>query len=199
MNEKEPNNLNIYSNKSSSSNLNSNNNKIDKSLLEEQLKCSICKNIYDSEIHFPFVIKCGHTFCKQCILNNQNNNCPIDNFINPFELYIKNLKLESIINKFFYNYNNKSTPSQKQMIYIKPDIKRNKYSNFEREDENINININNDIPNKARGKSNNQRLRNSDYKIYDNNNNFKNSPIYKDNSKKSSQNNIIPKNVNMNN
>ena len=201
MNEKEAFNINLYSNKSSSSNLQVNNNKIDKSLLEEQLKCPICNLLYDSEIHSPFVIKCGHTFCKQCIINNQNNNCPIDNTINPFDLYIKNIQLEIIINKCLYIYNNKTTPiHQKKMIYVKPDIKRNKNSNYEKEEENnnnININnnnLNNEIPNKIRGKSNNQRFRNSDYKMYENN--FQNSPIYNRNSKKNCKINIIPKNIN---
>ena len=48
MNENEPVNPNIHSEKSSSNNINSNNNKIDRSQLEEQLKCLICNNIYDS-------------------------------------------------------------------------------------------------------------------------------------------------------
>ena len=201
MNEKEAFNINLYSNKSSSSNLQVNNNKIDKSLLEEQLKCPICNILYDSEVHSPFVIKCGHTFCKQCIINNQNNNCPIDNTINPFDLYIKNIQLEIIINKCLYIYNNKTTPiHQKNMVYIKPDIKRNKNSNYEKEDENIinininNNNINNEAPNRIRGKSNNQRFRNSDYKMYENN--FQNSPIYNRNSKKNCKINIVPKNIN---
>ena len=194
MTEKEAININIYSNKSSSSNLLQNNNKIEKSLLEEQLKCSICNNLYDTEIHYPYIIKCGHTFCKQCIFNNNihNNICPIDNTPNSFELYIKNIQLEIILNKFIYNNNAKTMPIQKQLVYIKPDIKRNKNSNYEK-DEEIN-NINNEIPNRIRGKSNNQRFRNSDYKIYDNN--FQNSPVYKKNSKKNSKNNIIPKNIN---
>ena len=124
MNENEIINFNILSNKSSSNNININNNKIDKSLLEEQLKCPICNNLYDTDLHSPFVIKCGHSFCKQCISNNTNNKCPIDNITNAFELNIKNIQLEIIINKFIYN-NNKIIQTPKQMIYVKPDIKRN--------------------------------------------------------------------------
>ena len=192
MNEKDAININIYSNKSSSSNLMQNNIKIDKSIIEEQLKCPICNNLYDTENHYPFVIKCGHTFCKQCIISNNSYNCPIDNTLNSFELHIKNIQLGIIINKLLCSYNSKTMPKQKQMVYIKPDIKRNKNSNYEKEEE-VNNNINNEIPNRIRGKSNNQRFRNSDYKIYDNN--FKNSPVYKKSTKKSSKNSIIPKNI----
>ena len=66
------------------------------------------------------------------------------------------------------------------MIYVKPDIKRNKNVNNDKEDNNF---INNDfqIQNRMRGKSTNQRFRNSDYKLYDKKNNNRiinqNSPL----------------------
>jgi hypothetical protein len=41
--------------------------------MEEILKCKICKNSFDlfSENFEPIVIKCGHTFCKACIINKE--------------------------------------------------------------------------------------------------------------------------------
>ena len=169
MNENEPINPNINSEKSNNIS-NNNNNKIDKSLLEEQLKCPICNYIYDSDLHCPFIIKCGHTFCKQCVTNCTNNKCPIDGEADAFEIFIKNIQLEIIVNKFIYNNSNKTFPNQKQMIYVKPDLKRNKNIICEKEEEIIYSNLNSELPNRVRGKSNNQRFRNSDYKIYDNKN-----------------------------
>ena len=118
MNEKEDNNIKTNSIKSSSNNLNIIDIKIDKILFEEYLKCPKCNVLYDTDLHSPFVIKCGHSFCKQCIMNNNNDKCPIDNISNSFELYIKNIQLEILINKFLYNFS-KTMPIKKQMIYTK--------------------------------------------------------------------------------
>ena len=89
----------IINNKQNSSdnNFNISNIKIDKSLLEDQLKCPLCNVLYDSDTYIPYVITCGHSFCKQCILNNSNNNCPLDNNNNAFKLHIRNIQLETII------------------------------------------------------------------------------------------------------
>ena len=165
------------------------NNKIDRLLLEEHLKCPSCKILYDSELHLPFVVKCGHSFCKQCIINNVNNKCPLDNFINAFETYIKNIQLEIILNKFIYNYNNKNLKTQKQIIYVKPDIKRNNNIFDDKETENNINHLNNDAPINIRGKSNNQKEENND-----NNNLNQNSPIYNRHTFKTKNN--IKKNIN---
>lgn len=46
--------------------------------MEEILKCKICKSHFDIDQRSPLVIKCGHTFCKQCILNkNEDTCCPL--------------------------------------------------------------------------------------------------------------------------
>ena len=159
-------------------NNNSNNIKIDKVLLEEELRCPICKIFYDSNIHIPFVINCGHTFCKKCILNNSNNKCPIDSIINSFKFYIRNIQIENIVNKILIY--NKEMPSQDKMIYIKPDIKINKNLNDNNE-ENKNIN-DKEKSKKLRGKSINQRSKLNNFGI--------NSP----NSPDSSQKNYYNKN-----
>ena len=125
------NKLNIYSKENSSNSENkeeiNKNNYIEKSFLEELLKCEICGNIFDLNNHIPIVIKCGHTFCKQCIININNNkrnySCPLDNLINAFNLEycVKNLRIELLIRKIFNNENYKS---QKQIVYSKPDVKK---------------------------------------------------------------------------
>ena len=160
MNQKEYENIRIISEIP-----NNNNNiiKIDKAILENDLKCPICNVLYDSNIHIPLVISCGHTFCKQCIFNNSNNKCPIDSIINAFKLYLRNIQVENIVNKIITN--NKDLFNQQKMIYIKPEIKNNKIiNNIEDEINLFNKNIK-EKTSRVRGKSINQRGRVSDYKI----------------------------------
>ena len=104
-----------------------NNNYIEKSFLEELLKCELCENIFDLNNHLPIIIKCGHTFCKECILNihnkkynKKNYSCPLDNTLNAFNIdsCVVNLRVELIIKKIFQKEN------QKQMVYSKPDMKK---------------------------------------------------------------------------
>ena len=142
---------------------NSNNIKIDKILLEEELRCPICKILYDSNNHIPFVISCGHTFCKQCIFNNSNNKCPIDSNIDSFKLYIRNIQIENIVNKILIS--NKELQNQQNMLYIKPDMKNNnKLLSNNNLEENIIID-NKEKTNRIRGKSINQRVKKNDFKI----------------------------------
>ena len=157
MNQKEYENIRIIS---EIPNNNKNIIKIDKALLEDELRCPICNIIYDSNIHIPFVISCGHTFCKQCVFNNTNNKCPIDSIINAFKLYLRNIQIENIANKIIMN--NKELFNQQKMIYIKPDMKNNKIINNLEEDFNKERK---EKTNRVRGKSINQRGRISDYKI----------------------------------
>ena len=104
-----------------------NNNYIEKSFLEELLKCELCENIFDLNNHLPIIIKCGHTFCKECILNihnkkynKKNYSCPLDNTLNAFNIdsCVVNLRVELIIKKIFQKEN------QKQIVYSKPDMKK---------------------------------------------------------------------------
>ena len=160
MNQKEYENIRIISEIP-----NNNNNiiKIDKAILENDLKCPICNVLYDSNIHIPLVISCGHTFCKQCIFNNSNNKCPIDSIINAFKLYLRNIQVENIVNKIITN--NKDLFNQQKMIYIKPEIKNNKIINNIKDEINLfNKNVK-EKTSRVRGKSINQRGRVSDYKI----------------------------------
>ena len=78
--------------------------------IEDVLKCDICNKIFDTNHRRPFIAKCGHTFCKHCILsyNNENNNCPLDNIqsVLSIESCIPNLKLEEVIKIIFFDNNN---------------------------------------------------------------------------------------------
>ena len=163
MNKKENENMRIISDINNINNNNNNNIKFDLIFLEEELRCPICKTFYDSNIHIPFVISCGHTFCKQCVFNNSNNKCPIDSIINSFKLYIRNINIETIANKILIN--NKELQNQHKMVYIKPDVKNTKViNNINDFKEKINIDTKEKI-NRARGKSINQRNMKSDYQI----------------------------------
>ena len=97
--------------------------------VENVLQCDICHNNFDMNTHRPLVAKCGHTFCKHCILcNHQNSNfssCPIDNiqYVLNIESCIPNIKLEEVI-KIIFNIN--SPLLNKKIVYSKPEILRNK-------------------------------------------------------------------------
>ena len=116
--------------------------------LEDIMKCEICKSKYDYDTHRPLIVKCGHTFCKNCIyskmqknLNFKNNLksknifiCPIDNInhlftleknINSLEPTIyPNLLLELILKEIMSL--NEPIIKEKYIVYSKPDLKRNK-------------------------------------------------------------------------
>lgn len=39
------------------------------------MECKICYELYDEQYHYPYIINCGHTFCRLCIeklLNEEN-------------------------------------------------------------------------------------------------------------------------------
>ena len=105
------------------------NNYIEKSFLKELLKCEICENVFDLNIHIPIIVRCGHTFCKKCVLNIHNNTfkqnyaCPLDNIKNAFniESCVINLRVELIIKKIFQK---EEKTIQKKIVYSKPDVKK---------------------------------------------------------------------------
>lgn len=75
----------------------------------EDFTCSICKSFYNEKINVPrLLMKCGHTFCEDCIkkkyIDDDNKLiCPDDNTlydnINNVEELPKNLSLLNIIKK----------------------------------------------------------------------------------------------------
>ena len=98
--------------------------------MEDLLKCDICNNKFNLDNRKPLTAKCGHTYCKHCILSNKgennNNACPTCNipYVLSIESCISNLKLEEII-KFVFHLES-PTQVNKKIIYVKPDLKRNK-------------------------------------------------------------------------
>ena len=95
--------------------------------LEDIMKCEICKSKYDYDTHRPLVVKCGHTFCKKCIieknaLNKQSNKydaCPLDSMQNIFDIEtcIINLRVEFLLKKIFNitSLSNTAQPPQQQI------------------------------------------------------------------------------------
>ena len=132
--------------------------------IEDFLKCDICKNYFDLNSHRPLIIKCGHTFCKHCILSNKgeenNNSCPIDKqeYVLSIESCINNLKLEEIVKNVFHLEEQK-TISQKQIIYVKPDIKRNRSPSLKHN----NLDNNGNYVNKAKFRSSTSNKYSSDF------------------------------------
>ena len=156
-------------------------NYIDKSTIEDLLKCDLCNIILDLNIHAPLMLKCGHTFCKRCISLKNNNSektinksCPLDKMKNVMSLdsAIPNLKLEYIIKKL-------TGLNKKQIVYTKP-VKKgispikyhnsnnavNTYNNINTNNININSNNNNNV-HSINIKNNNNDINN----INDNENN----------------------------
>jgi len=141
-----------------------NSNYIEQSFLAELLKCEICNNIFDLNIHIPMVGKCGHTFCKKCIIekhfnkkrSDQYDECPLDNMKNIFNIdsFIINLRVQLLIKKIFTLTNINISPiqttpqnvNQKQIVYKKKTKNNNNNQNINNNDMNLNFqspNINN--------------------------------------------------------
>ena len=56
--------------------------------------CQFCKNNFNSKVHLPYLLKCGHFFCLKCIKENftdeEGIKCPNDGLV---ALSVKELKL----------------------------------------------------------------------------------------------------------
>ena len=70
--------------------------------------CQCCKNSFDSEKHLPYLFKCGHFFCKECIeeqfTDEEGIKCPIDGLI------AKTIKEFKLLNNLIID---KTIPSQR--------------------------------------------------------------------------------------
>ena len=70
--------------------------------------CQCCKNSFDSEKHLPYLFKCGHFFCKECIeeqfTDEEGIKCPIDGLI------AKTIKEFKLLNNLITD---KTIPSQR--------------------------------------------------------------------------------------
>ena len=136
-------------------------NSIDKSIIEDLLKCDLCNIIFDLNKHSPLVVKCGHTFCKRCISlksnyidKNTNKSCPLDKMKNAMNIdsAIPNLKLEHIIKKLTtLNKKQKgiNKPLKKGISPIKPHYSNNTINAFNNINSVVNNNNNNNCINVA--------------------------------------------------
>ena len=178
-----------------------NNNIIYKSIIEELLKCDICNNLFDITIRKPLMSKCGHTFCKQCLIRNNNKICPLETTKKlkiKYELCIPNLKIESIVKKLInINPLTQTSINQKQILHIKPEIKKN--SNSKNSKKKVSNNIN-EINSCFKIKNINNNINNNNNN-YNNNNNINininkiNLYNHNENAKKNTENNNIIKNI----
>ena len=161
---------------------------IDKSLIEDLLKCDLCNIIFDLSTHYPLMVKCGHTFCKRCLSLKTNNNldkiankaCPFDKTKNVMSLdsAIPNLKLEYIVKKLSsLNILKKqiiiNKPIKKGISLIKPNCINNAIntynnitfsSNLKNNNDNTNTNINN-LNKKKENSTSNKNKNNINQKI----------------------------------
>ena len=73
--------------------------------------CQCCKNQFDSKNHLPYLFKCGHFFCKECIdeqfTDEEGIKCPIDGLI------AKSFKEFKLLNNLITD---KTIPSQRSNI-----------------------------------------------------------------------------------
>ena len=91
--------------------------------------CQFCKNNFNSTIHLPYLLKCGHFFCLKCIKENftdeEGIKCPNDGLV---ALSVKELKL---LNNLITD---KTLPSQRGTKDIEDNININGINNDEKID-----------------------------------------------------------------
>ena len=178
-------------------------NYIEKSVVEEFIKCDLCNTIFDLNMHAPLMVKCGHTFCKKCISlksnieKNINKSCPFDKMKNVMNLdsSTPNLKLESIVKKLT-NYIQPNIPSnKKQMVYSKPVNKSRSPIKSHNSNKAINNIQNNMIKNNVESNNNNNNINNTINikKEFNTSNSIKN----KNNTNKKKQQNNKTNNINL--
>ena len=89
--------------------------------MEEILKCKVCKITYNYNNNQPFIIKCGHTFCKHCILIKINDNtCPLCGLQASFKVEncINNKIVEEILKTFENGSVADENPESRNYIFI---------------------------------------------------------------------------------
>ena len=91
--------------------------------------CQFCKNNFNSTIHLPYLLKCGHFFCLKCIKENftdeEGIKCPNDGLV---ALSVKELKL---LNNLITD---KTLPSQRGTKEIEDNTNINGINNDEKID-----------------------------------------------------------------
>jgi hypothetical protein len=69
--------------------------------MEEVIKCQICQYTFNFDEKQPVIIKCGHTYCKECVIAKLNNEvecvkCGIITILRD-EFYLVNYLVEEIM------------------------------------------------------------------------------------------------------
>ena len=167
-------------------------NYIEKSIIEDLLKCDLCNVIFDINVHSPLMLKCGHTFCRRCISSKSNNldkninkSCPFDKMKNVMSIdsAIPNLKLEYIVKKL--------TNLNKKQIYNSKFVKKGN-SPIKSNNSNNAVNTNNNITNIINNNNNNIT-----HNIKNNNDNNNNTNVNTINKKKENSTSNSNKNKNI--
>jgi hypothetical protein len=94
--------------------------------MEELLKCILCKFPFDMGEKQPVIIKCGHTFCKQCVIAELENElecicCGIVHDLNNENFYVTNYLVVEIIKisgKTETSIRNNYSPGKSTIIII---------------------------------------------------------------------------------
>ena len=116
-------------------------------------KCQCCNKLFNNNSNIPFLFKCSHFFCKNCIENyfqdEKGIKCPIDGYI------AKNINELKVIEKLF-NYNNNENNNNSNNSY-----ENQNYTVHTNYNENENIDSNN-INNLSNNNNNNNNENNID-------------------------------------
>ena len=87
--------------------------------------CQYCKNTFDSKTHLPYLFKCGHFFCKECIeeqfTDEEGIKCPIDGLI------AQSIKEFKLLNNLITD---KNVPSQRNNNKVGDKMNTNSNSNL---------------------------------------------------------------------
>ena len=125
-------------------------------------KCQCCNKYFNNKSNIPFLFKCNHFFCKNCIENyfqdEKGIKCPIDGYI------AKNINELKIIEKLF-NYNNNENNNNNNNSNSYENQNYTVHTNYN-ENENIDSNNINNLSNNNNNNNNNNFNEN-----FNNNNN----------------------------
>ena len=114
-------------------------------------KCQCCNKYFNNKSNIPFLFKCNHFFCKNCIENyfqdEKGIKCPIDGYI------AKNINELKIIEKLF-NYNNNENNNNNNNSNSYENQNYTVHTNYN-ENENIDSNNINNLSNNNNNNNNN--------------------------------------------
>jgi hypothetical protein len=88
--------------------------------MEELLKCRLCKFPFDMGEKQPVILKCGFTFCEECVISRNQNlfeciSCGMVHDFNNDSFYVTNhlvLQISSMTNKSESGARKNNSPSK---------------------------------------------------------------------------------------